>query len=148
MRAVGRSGDLGISHQAGEIGMARRGMRSRMPIATGLARSPGRSASDLARQASGGREGPCAVGQASASGGRGRCSAGRPRGRLAQRQALRKATRSASSWGVNCWSRPAGMTETVLGRISSISRRAIRASWLTPVARISSSAFSPRIRPL
>ena len=27
------------------------------------------------------------------------------------------------------------MIETVLGRISSISRRAIRASWLTPVAR-------------
>ena len=62
--------------------------------------------------------------------------------------ALRKATRSASSWGVSCWSRPAGMIETVLGRISSISRRAIRASWLTPVASISSSAVSPRSRPL
>ena len=49
-------------------------------------------------------------------------------------QAFRKATRSASSWWVSCWSRPAGMIETVLGRISSISRRAMRASWLTPVA--------------
>ena len=40
------------------------------------------------------------------------------------------------------------MMETVLGRISSISRRAIRASWLTPVARRSSSAVSPRSKPL
>ena len=40
------------------------------------------------------------------------------------------------------------MIETVLGRISSISRRAIRASWLTPVASRSSSAVSPRSRPL
>ncbi len=54
--------------------------------------------------------------------------------------ALRNATRSASSCGVSCWSSPAGMIETALGRISSISLRGTRASWLTPVARTSSSA--------
>ena len=43
-------------------------------------------------------------------------------------QALRNATRSASSWGVSCWSRPAGMTETVPGRISSMSSRGMRVS--------------------
>src|SRR5271157_2162000 len=56
-----------------------------------------------------------------------------------QRQALRNATRSASSWALSCWSSPAGMIETLLGRISSISARGIRASWLAPVtSRISS----------
>src|SRR5271157_1034835 len=38
-----------------------------------------------------------------------------------QRQALRNATRSASSRVLSCWSSPEGMTETLLGRISSIS---------------------------
>jgi len=42
--------------------------------------------------------------------------------------AFKNATRSASSCGDSCWSRPAGITETVPGRISSISRREIRAS--------------------
>ena len=57
--------------------------------------------------------------------------------------AFKNATRSASSRGVICWSRPAGMTETLLGWISSISSRAMRTSWLGPVARITSSAFLP-----
>ena len=50
------------------------------------------------------------------------------KGRRSYLHALRNATRSASSWGVSCWSRPAGITETVPGRISSISRRATRTS--------------------
>ena len=62
--------------------------------------------------------------------------------------AFKNSTTSASSCGESCWSRPPGMTETVLGRIASISSRGMRRSSLAAVAITISSAVSRRTTPL
>src|SRR5947207_3022001 len=55
---------------------------------------------------------------------------------------FKKATKSASSCLVICCSNPAGITDTVPGRISVMSARAIRTSASGPVASTISSAAS------
>src|SRR5688572_23472857 len=60
---------------------------------------------------------------------------------------FKNATRSANSCVVSCLSSPAGITDTVLGRISSTSLRATRTSWFGPVEMSSSDAVSLRISP-
>src|SRR5262249_29589719 len=62
--------------------------------------------------------------------------------------AFRKATKSASSRGVSCWSSPAGITDTLPGCMSSTSGRGMWASSLALIASTTSSGPSLRTTPL